>query len=137
MTRDKTLRCVDRVENGEITWEDCQDISSTSQTTLSTAKTAGDRLTVQLSTFYPGLGDDIQLPPSSPDSCRQLQGMTFFCIPTLALYLASDLNTQCIVTKSLSVAPRVFVCSYTYLQGRSHENLSGQVILPQHSGMVR
>ena len=29
------------------------------------------------------------------DSCRQLQGMTFFCIPTLALYFASDLNTHC------------------------------------------
>jgi len=39
--------------------------------------------------------------------------MTFFCIPTLALYFAGDLNAQCIITKSLSVAPRLFVCSYT------------------------
>jgi len=114
MTREiNTLRCVDRVGNGEITWEDGQDISSTPQTTVSAATTAGDRPTVQLSTFYPGLGDDIRLPPALPDSCRQLQGMTIFCIPTLALYLASDQNTQRIVTKSPSVAPRAFVCSYT------------------------
>ena len=41
--------------------------------------------------------------------------MTFFCIPTLALYFASDLNAQCVITKSLSVAPRLFVCSCTHL----------------------
>ena len=39
----------------------------------------------------------------------------FFCIPTLALYFASDLNAQCIITQSLSVAPRLFVCSCMYL----------------------
>jgi len=43
---------------------------STPHTTVSAATTAGDRLTVQLSTFYPGLGDDIRLPPASPDSCK-------------------------------------------------------------------
>ena len=49
---------------------------STPHTTVSAATTVGDRLTVQLSTFYLGLGDDIRLPPASPD---KLQGMLFFC----------------------------------------------------------
>ena len=55
--------------------------------------------------------------------------MTFFCIPTLALYFASDQNTHCIVTKSLSVAPRVFVCSYTYLIGVKCQVVAQQLLL--------
>ena len=69
----KTLYSVDRVGNYLGRLSEFQRIStqpSTPQTTVSAATTAGDRLTVQLSTFYPGLGDNIRLPPASPDCCK-------------------------------------------------------------------
>ena len=72
-----------------------QDISthpSTAQTTVSAARTAGDRLTVATAR---------RRYSASTGFARLLQGMMFFCISTLALYFASDMNTQCIIIKSI------------------------------------
>ena len=46
---------------------------------------------------------------ASPDCCRQLQGMTFFCIPTLALYFASDQNIHSALLLRLYLLPPGFL----------------------------
>jgi len=113
------LRCVDQVGISEMPGRTVQHsryfyiaITSTNDCECGNESwwpTDCTAINIIISTFYPWLSDNIQLPPASPDCCKVWHFSRYI---SLAIWIHSELLSL------VSVAPRLYECSYTYsIQG--------------------